>query len=98
MPRRIFIGAAGWSVPRLSTARCPGDGTHLQRYSRAFRGVEINTSFHRPHASATYARWASSTPPRFRFAVKVPRTITHDQQLRRARVPLQQFLEETAGL
>lgn len=60
--------------------------------------AEINSSFHRPHAPGTYLRWAESTPPEFRFAVKVPRTITHDQKLRRARLPLDRFLEETSGL
>jgi uncharacterized protein YecE (DUF72 family) len=30
--------------------------------------------------------------------VKAPRTITHEQKLRRARVPLERFLEETSGL
>lgn len=30
--------------------------------------------------------------------MKLPRTITHDQKLRRARVPLERFLEESAGL
>jgi uncharacterized protein YecE (DUF72 family) len=98
MPGRIYIGTAGWSIPRSATARCPSDGTHLQRYSRTFRGVEINSSFHRPHAAATYAKWARSTPARFQFAVKVPKLITHDQRLRRVRVPLTQFLEETAAL
>jgi uncharacterized protein YecE (DUF72 family) len=39
-----------------------------------------------------------STPAGFRFAVKIPRSITHDQRLRRARVPLARFLEQTAGL
>jgi len=38
------------------------------------------------------------TPRDFRFAVKLPRTITHDQQLRRARVPVERFLRETGGL
>ena len=98
MPRRIFVGTAGWSIPRDSAHRCPGEGTHLQRYGRVFGCAEINSSFHRPHAAATYAAWAVSTPPDFRFAVKVPRTITHDQQLRRARRPLERFLKETEGL
>ena len=98
MPGRIFVGTAGWSIPRASTHRCPSDGTHLQRYSRIFRCAEINSSFHRPHAAATYARWAASTPDHFRFAVKVPRTITHDHQLRRVRVLLERFLRETDGL
>ena len=37
-------------------------------------------------------------PEAFRFSVKVPKTITHEQRLRRARAPLQRFLEETEGL
>lgn len=98
MPGRIFVGTAGWSIPRASTHRCPGDGTHLQRYSRVFGCAEINSSFHRPHAAATYVKWADSTPRDFRFAVKVPRAITHDQDLRRVRVPLERFLRETDGL
>jgi uncharacterized protein YecE (DUF72 family) len=98
MPGHIFVGTAGWSIPRASTHRCPSDGTHLQRYSRILGCAEINSSFHRPHAAATYAKWADSTPDDFRFAVKVPRTVTHDHQLRRVRVPLQRFLRETDGL
>jgi uncharacterized protein YecE (DUF72 family) len=39
-----------------------------------------------------------STPPSFRFAVKLPRAITHDAKLRRARVPLEVFLEQAGGL
>jgi uncharacterized protein YecE (DUF72 family) len=39
-----------------------------------------------------------SAPPHFRFALKIPRSITHDLKLRRARLPLERFLEESAGL
>jgi uncharacterized protein YecE (DUF72 family) len=95
---RILIGTAGWSIPRASAHRFGGDGTHLQRYSRLFLCAEINSSFHRVHAASTYAKWAGSTPPGFRFAVKLPRTITHEQKLRRPRLPLERFLEESAGL
>lgn len=88
------VGTAGWAVPVSATAR----GTHLQRYARVLRGVEINSSFYRPHAPATYERWASATPPEFRFAVKVPRSISHDQRLTGTRDLLARFLDETAGL
>src|SRR5687768_16076857 len=98
MPRRIFIGTAGWSIPRASAHRCEGEGTHLQRYARVMPCAEINSSFHRHHSAATYAKWASSTPPDFRFAVKIPRMITHDQKLKRVRAPLERLLEESAGL
>jgi uncharacterized protein YecE (DUF72 family) len=94
----IVVGTAGWSIPRTVGARFPGEGTHLQRYARVLPAAEINSSFHRPHAPAVYARWAASTPSGFRFAVKVPRTITHDQKLRRVRAPLERFLDESAAL
>jgi uncharacterized protein YecE (DUF72 family) len=96
--RRIFVGTAGWSIPTSSADRCPGGGTHLQRYARVFGGAEINSSFHRPHAPAVYGKWATSVGPSFRFAVKLPRTVTHDLQLRGTRAPLEQFLAESAGL
>lgn len=94
----IRIGTAGWSVPRAAAAQFPGDGTHLMRYARIMRCAEIDTSFYRSHAVDTYARWAASTPRGFRFAVKLPRVITHDQRLKAARVPLEKFLGEVAGL
>ena len=98
MTQPIFIGTAGWAIPRASAARFSGDGTHLQRYAQVFSCAEINSSFHRPHAAATYARWAAATPPTFRFAVKVPRAITHGGRLRDASSPLEEFLEQTSGL
>jgi uncharacterized protein YecE (DUF72 family) len=94
----ITVGTAGWSLPKPVQDQFPGEGTHLSRYSRRLRGVEINSSFYRSHASQTYARWAAATPPGFRFAVKVPRIITHEGRLRRAREPLDRFLGEIAGL
>jgi uncharacterized protein YecE (DUF72 family) len=98
MPRRLFIGTAGWSIPRAFAPQCGGAGTHLERYARRFRGAEINSSFYRPHAATTYAKWASYTPAGFQFAVKVPRHNTHELELRRARRPLERFLAESAGL
>lgn len=95
---RIIVGTAGWSIPRATATEFPGVGSHLERYSRVLRGAEINSSFHRPHARAVYERWAASTPGDFRFAVKLPRTITHDGELRRARAALTAFFQQVTGL
>jgi uncharacterized protein YecE (DUF72 family) len=95
---RTFVGTAGWSIPRAAAPKFSGEGTHLQRYARVLGCAEINSSFHRPHAAATYEKWAAATPPDFRFAVKLPRTITHDNALRRVRAPLERFLAEIRGL
>jgi uncharacterized protein YecE (DUF72 family) len=94
----IFVATAGWSIPRSVTTRFPGEGTHLQRYARVLSGAEINTSFYRNHSRETYARWAAQTPRAFRFAVKLPRTITHDARLRGTRRQLEQFLLDVRGL
>jgi uncharacterized protein YecE (DUF72 family) len=77
----VTIGTAGWSIPRQEAASFPDGGSALQRYARIFRGVEVNSSFYRPHRPATWARWAASVPDGFRFSVKVPKAITHEARL-----------------
>ena len=94
----VRIGTAGWSIPRAAAVRFESPGTHLERYSRLLTCAEINSSFHRPHATSTYAKWRDATPPDFRFAVKVPRTITHEHKLQNARGRFVTFLAQTDGL
>lgn len=60
--------------------------------------VEINSSFHRHHRRQTYERWAASVPADFRFAAKVPRSITHDSRLTDTEDDLARFLDEAQGL
>lgn len=92
------IGIAGWSLARDVASFFPGDGTHLERYARVFDAVEINSSFYRPHRESTYARWRDSVPDAFRFSVKLPRTITHDQRLTEIDALLDRFLNEAGHL
>jgi uncharacterized protein YecE (DUF72 family) len=97
MANDIRIGTAGWSFPRTLDG-FPAEGTGLERYAAVFNGVEINSSFYRPHQRKTYERWAASTPADFRFAVKVPRTITHERRLVDCTEPQARFLDECGGL
>lgn len=94
----VRVGTAGWSLPPRDQPRFPGEGTHLERYARVLPAVEINSTFHRPHRPATFARWAESVPADFRFSVKVPRTITHDARLVEAEALVDAFLEQFAPL
>jgi uncharacterized protein YecE (DUF72 family) len=95
---RPAIGTAGWSIPKQHAPVFPLGGTHLERYAGRLPAVEINTSFYRPHRPATYARWAAGVPPAFRFAIKVPRVITHLRRLVDAEEPLARFLDEVEAL
>jgi uncharacterized protein YecE (DUF72 family) len=94
----IRTGTAGWSIPAASQPLFHHEGSHLTRYARHFSCAEVNSSFYRSHSASTYASWAAQTPERFRFAVKLPQSITHDRRLRRARPALEHFLQEVAGL
>lgn len=70
----------------------------MQRYAARFDAAEINSSFYRPHRRTTYERWAASVPPAFRFAVKLPKAITHDRRLEECAEPLARFVDAVGGL
>jgi uncharacterized protein YecE (DUF72 family) len=95
--RVIHIGTAGWSIPRADQSRFPAGHSHLARYSQLLPAVEINSTFHRPHRASTFERWAASVPRTFRFSVKLPRTITHDQRLTNTAL-IKPFLADLAPL
>lgn len=82
----------------MQKSRFPPDGSQLSRYAARLNAAEINTSFYRFHDPAVYARWAAATPEAFRFSLKIPRLISHDRALMRAREPLERFLDESSAL
>ncbi|MGN8276228.1 DUF72 domain-containing protein [Pseudomonas sp. SMN5] len=95
---RLYLGCAGWSLPRMYWPDFPAQGSHLQRYGARFPAVEINSSFYRPHRPATYAKWADSVADDFRFAVKVPKAITHERRLRDCEGLVDEFLGQCSQL
>src|SRR5688500_19463080 len=96
--RAVRVGCAGWSIPSRH-AQLFGEGdSHLARYATRFDVTEINSTFHRPHRAGTFERWASSVPARFRFSVKLPKTITHEARLHGAGDALTAFFDAVAGL
>src|SRR3954464_4905484 len=94
----MWIGTAGWSIPKEHAAPFPSIGSHLERYGAVFNAVEINSSFYRPHRRTTYERWAASVPADFRFAVKLPKAITHERRLEHSGDLLDPFVSEVGGL
>ncbi len=80
-PSEIRVGCAGWTIPKPHKDHFPGGGSHLERYASRFPAVEFNSSFYREHKPATYERWAASVPKHFKFAVKMPRRVTHLSRL-----------------
>lgn len=94
----VRIGTAGWAIPRAAAGAFPAEGSGLQRYAARLSCAEINTSFYRPHKPAIWQRWRDATPEGFRFAVKVPKAITHEARLVGTEALLDGFLAQTAEL
>lgn len=94
----VYIGTAGWNVPKRCKHEFPEQGTHLERYAGALNAVEINSSFYRPHQPKTYARWAACVPDDFKFSVKLPKEITHQRRFIDVEAVLDRFLAEATSL
>jgi uncharacterized protein YecE (DUF72 family) len=68
-------------------------GTELGHYVTWCNAVEGNTTFYAEPPATTVARWCEQTPDGFRFAFKLPRTITHDKRLRDVALEVRSFLD-----
>lgn len=93
-----IVATAAWSIPKTVADRFAAEGSGLSRYASVFDGVEVNSTFYRRHKPSTFARWADSVPEGFRFAVKIPKEITHGRAMKDIGAPFDIFLQDTAPL
>lgn len=85
-PRRadLFVGTCSYTHDHWREVFYPKGlrkDDELAYYARHFNAVEIDTSFYGVPTLTTVARWAEIAPPTFRFALKAPRSLTHDARL-----------------
>ena len=85
-------------MPADSNSVFAQTGSALEKYAAVFNAVEINSCFYRSHKKSTYQKWASQVAKDFKFSVKLPRTITHQQKLRHIEGLVKTFSEEVSGL
>jgi len=92
---RYWLGCSGWAYddwvgPFYPPGTPPGD--FLSLYAQVFRTVEVDSTFYRAPSPFLVRRWADRTPPEFRFALKVPREVTHERDSARGSEVLEGFL------
>ena len=83
---RLYAGSSGFSYDSWKDAFYPSSARpadYLRLYADRLPSVELNVTFRRLPSEEQFRRWADQTPPDFRFAVKVSRTITHMGRLER---------------
>ncbi|MFQ6058159.1 MAG: DUF72 domain-containing protein [Anaerolineae bacterium] len=92
---KLWIGTSGWVYPHWRGVFYPQDlatSMWLPYYTRHFPTVEVNNSFYRLPSETAFRAWGEAVPPRFRFAVKANRYLTHMKKLRDVAEPLERFL------
>jgi uncharacterized protein YecE (DUF72 family) len=97
----ILIGTQGWNYAAWVGPLYP-PGTRaaefLPTYARAFRAVEVDSTFYAvPDARAVRA-WAERTPQEFTFALKMPKEVTRERRLRDADDVVDHFLDRARQL
>ena len=91
-----WVGTSGYDYPEWRGSFYPEDLSDKQMlgfYGGHFSSVEIDSTFYRMPTNRILANWAREVPDRFRFALEVPRRITHDQRLRSVEDTLASFCE-----
>jgi uncharacterized protein YecE (DUF72 family) len=79
-----YVGTSGWSYPPWRAGFYPEKARpadFLRLYSERLSSVELNAAGYRLPAEGSFEAWAEQVPPEFRFAVKLPRQITHAGRL-----------------
>ncbi len=81
---RYHLGCPVWNLANWKGILFSEDAKHhehLTEYSAVFNSVEGNTSFYGLPREETLKRWAKDSHADFRFCLKLPKTITHDNRL-----------------
>jgi uncharacterized protein YecE (DUF72 family) len=98
---QAFIGTSGFDYQEWKPGFYPSNlprKQFLQYYATRFRSVELNNTFYRIPNAERIASWVAATPDSFRFALKAPRKITHNDRLKSPSDALGYFLQSASGL
>lgn len=91
---RVRVGTSGWAyrhwLGRFYPRRLPSTQA-LAHYACRFPTVEVNSTYYRLPSEATFDAWRAAVPPGFRFAVKMPGSVTHDKRLVDAQAEAEAF-------
>ena len=90
----LRIGISGWTYAGWRGVFYPPDITQkreLEYASRQMNSIEINGTFYSLQRPSSFRTWYDVTPPRFQFAVKGSRFITHMKKLKDVDTALANF-------
>lgn len=96
MPGEIRIGTSGW-IYRDWRGRYYPENLPVKKwfeyYTQDFNTVELNNTFYRLGNRSIYEGWRQQAPPKFVYAVKCNRYLTHNLKLSHAEESLRRFFD-----
>ena len=96
-----WIGTSGFDYKEWKPAFYPPElpqKQFLQYYATRLRSVELNNTFYQMPTQVKIASWSAATPEEFRFAIKAPRKITHQERLKIPSDSLDYFVQTVERL
>ena len=97
----IYVGCTGWSMKEWVGKVYPKGAKSkdfLRHYSRQFNTIELNTTHYRIPSLATIQTWKSTVPQDFKFAPKIPQTISHSRDMATSNDNTTLFCDAISGL
>ncbi len=106
MSKKLLIGCQGWNYKDwISTSeqvfypRGTAPKQMLSYYAEAFDSIEVDSTFYAIPARSTVKSWYCKTPANFRFALKMPKEITHEKFLdKTSSETLEKFFDAISAL
>ena len=93
---KIYTGIGGWTFEPWRGVFYPKGLPHareLEYAAQHLTSIEVNGTFYRTQAPATYRKWASEVPGDFVFSLKGPRYAVNRRVLGEAGDSINRFLE-----
>ena len=97
----VHIGTSGWHYKHWKGPFYPEKlpaSKMLEWYARHFDTVELNNTFYRLPPETGVQGWRDGSPPRFCFAAKGSRFLTHMKKLKDPEEPLDRFFSRARQL
>lgn len=97
----IAVGTSGYNYPEWKGTFYPDPfpaSKMFAYYAERFRTVEINYTFYRMPTPELAEKWRDQAPDGFRYTLKAPKRITHQQRLVDCETSLAMFVEAARGL
>ena len=97
----IYLGATGWSMKEWVGKWYPERAKtvdYLRYYGEQFNTIELNTTHYRIPTAETVAKWYEAVPADFRYCPKLPKSISHVNDLGASGEAFGQFVAALDGL